>query len=275
MRWDFRCWMHSILIKTSRVKLAKSFRERQFSSQCVESMLERDWSSSCWPWLSSQFDQWVKETTVNDKALASWHAEPRIWLWPCPPNHWREQKCTWPRINQNEGLIFGWVSSKSMDIVADRQRYSQVMETPTLRTKPGVIKWGVSVFNRMSFRDFQENFSCLFICNQFPINLDHGNMPHESWSQTAFKDHVGNYSARREAASPSSLWATGLNGPWFWTISPKLEGEEFVSLKQQLFFSKGNGCWWGGQANLKCASPTPSCSHLPLSFYWPSPSSQE
>lgn len=43
----------------------------------------------------------------------------------------------------------------------------------------------------MSFRDFQENFSCLFICNQFPINLDHGNMPHESWSQTSFKDHVG------------------------------------------------------------------------------------
>ncbi|KAF6320914.1 calpain 13 [Rhinolophus ferrumequinum] len=42
----------------------------------------------------------------------------------------------------------------------------------------------------MSFRDFQENFSCLFICNQFPVNLDHGNMPHERWSQMAFKDHV-------------------------------------------------------------------------------------
>lgn len=176
---------------------------------------------------------------------------------PRPLNSWREQKCTWPRINQNEGLIFGWVSSKSMDNIADRQRYSQVMGTPTLTTKPGVIKWCVSVFNRMSFRDFQENFSCLFICNQFPINLDHGNMPHERWSQIAFKDHIGNYSARREAASPSPLWASGIDGPWFWTISPKLEGEEFVSLKQQLYFSKGNGCWCGWARESQMCLPHP------------------
>ncbi|XP_064350277.1 calpain-13 [Camelus dromedarius] len=42
----------------------------------------------------------------------------------------------------------------------------------------------------MSCRDFQENFSCLFICNQVPISLDHGNMPHERWSQMTFKNHV-------------------------------------------------------------------------------------
>ncbi|XP_072794059.1 calpain-13 [Vicugna pacos] len=42
----------------------------------------------------------------------------------------------------------------------------------------------------MSCRDFQENFSCLFICNQVPISLDHGNMPHERWSQMMFKNHV-------------------------------------------------------------------------------------
>ncbi|XP_070368435.1 calpain-13 isoform X4 [Equus asinus] len=42
----------------------------------------------------------------------------------------------------------------------------------------------------MSCRDFQENFSCLFICNQFPILLDHGNMPHERWSQNTFNDRA-------------------------------------------------------------------------------------
>ncbi|XP_011369052.1 calpain-13 [Pteropus vampyrus] len=42
----------------------------------------------------------------------------------------------------------------------------------------------------MSCHDFQENFSCLYICNQFPINLDHKNMPHERWSQMMFKNRV-------------------------------------------------------------------------------------
>ncbi|XP_037384169.1 calpain-13 [Talpa occidentalis] len=42
----------------------------------------------------------------------------------------------------------------------------------------------------MSCRDFQENFSCLYICNQVPISLAHGNMACERWSQMAYKDRV-------------------------------------------------------------------------------------
>ncbi|XP_012582799.1 PREDICTED: calpain-13 [Condylura cristata] len=42
----------------------------------------------------------------------------------------------------------------------------------------------------MSCQDFQENFSCLFICNQVPISLAHGHMACERWSQMAFKDRV-------------------------------------------------------------------------------------
>ena len=42
----------------------------------------------------------------------------------------------------------------------------------------------------MSCRDFQENFSCLFVCNQVPISLDHGNTPHEKWSQVTLKNHI-------------------------------------------------------------------------------------
>ncbi|XP_019522825.1 PREDICTED: calpain-13 [Hipposideros armiger] len=42
----------------------------------------------------------------------------------------------------------------------------------------------------MSCQDFQENFSCLYICNEFPINLDHGNMTQGGWSQEMFKDHI-------------------------------------------------------------------------------------
>ncbi|XP_054422070.1 calpain-13 [Pteronotus mesoamericanus] len=41
----------------------------------------------------------------------------------------------------------------------------------------------------MSCRDFQENFSCLYVCNEYPVNLDHGNMSLEEWSQMTFKGH--------------------------------------------------------------------------------------
>lgn len=69
----------------------------------------------------------------------------------------------------------------------------------------------VSVFRRMSCRDFQENFSCLFICNQIPITTDHGVTPNESWRQMRFKNQViagntaGGHSARPVACSPSSI----------------------------------------------------------------------
>ncbi|XP_037663424.1 calpain-13 [Choloepus didactylus] len=44
----------------------------------------------------------------------------------------------------------------------------------------------------MSCQDFQENFSHLYICNQTPISLDHGNTLHERWSQlTMFKNQEG------------------------------------------------------------------------------------
>ncbi|XP_004582768.2 calpain-13 [Ochotona princeps] len=42
----------------------------------------------------------------------------------------------------------------------------------------------------MSCQDFQENFSCLYVCNQFPIALDQGNMFHDRWSQIMFKNQV-------------------------------------------------------------------------------------
>ncbi|ELK27345.1 Calpain-13 [Myotis davidii] len=42
----------------------------------------------------------------------------------------------------------------------------------------------------MSCRDFQNNFSCLYVCNQFPVSLDLGHMPHERWSQMTFKNHM-------------------------------------------------------------------------------------
>ncbi|XP_028634826.1 calpain-13 isoform X2 [Grammomys surdaster] len=42
----------------------------------------------------------------------------------------------------------------------------------------------------MSCQDFQENFSCLFICNQIPITMDHGITPNESWRQMRFKNQV-------------------------------------------------------------------------------------
>lgn len=76
----------------------------------------------------------------------------------------------------------------------------------------------------MSCHDFQENFSCLYICNRFPINLDQKNRLHERWSQMMFKNRVipgntagsydiGNYFAKQEAASPSPVLASGLSGP--------------------------------------------------------------
>ncbi|XP_008849180.1 calpain-13 [Nannospalax galili] len=42
----------------------------------------------------------------------------------------------------------------------------------------------------MSCEDFQENFSCLFICNQIPITLDHGVTANETWCQMIFKNQV-------------------------------------------------------------------------------------
>ncbi|XP_057599014.1 calpain-13 [Hippopotamus amphibius kiboko] len=42
----------------------------------------------------------------------------------------------------------------------------------------------------MSCQDFRDNFFCLFICNQVPISLDHGNTLHERWSQMMFKNHL-------------------------------------------------------------------------------------
>ncbi|XP_076798353.1 calpain-13 isoform X2 [Arvicanthis niloticus] len=42
----------------------------------------------------------------------------------------------------------------------------------------------------MSCRDFQDNFSCLFICNQIPITMDHGITPNESWQQMWFESQV-------------------------------------------------------------------------------------
>nr|XP_004451131.1 calpain-13 isoform X1 [Dasypus novemcinctus]XP_012377868.1 calpain-13 isoform X1 [Dasypus novemcinctus] len=44
----------------------------------------------------------------------------------------------------------------------------------------------------MSCQDFRENFSSLYICNEIPISLDHGNKLHERWSQlTIFKNQEG------------------------------------------------------------------------------------
>ncbi|XP_059044681.1 calpain-13 [Mustela lutreola] len=40
----------------------------------------------------------------------------------------------------------------------------------------------------MSCQDFRDNFSCLHICNQFPVSLNQGNVPHERWSQVMFKN---------------------------------------------------------------------------------------
>ncbi|XP_073753317.1 calpain-13 isoform X1 [Callorhinus ursinus] len=42
----------------------------------------------------------------------------------------------------------------------------------------------------MSCQDFQDNFSCLFVCNQFPVSLNQGNMPHKIWSQMMFKNRA-------------------------------------------------------------------------------------
>ncbi|XP_057165317.1 calpain-13 [Ursus arctos] len=42
----------------------------------------------------------------------------------------------------------------------------------------------------MSCQDFQDNFSCLYICNQFPVGLNEGSMPHDRWSQMTFKNRT-------------------------------------------------------------------------------------
>ncbi|XP_007936999.1 calpain-13 [Orycteropus afer afer] len=40
----------------------------------------------------------------------------------------------------------------------------------------------------ISCQDFQDNFSCLYICNQIPISLDHGNILHGRWSEMTFRN---------------------------------------------------------------------------------------
>ncbi|XP_045835744.1 calpain-13 [Meles meles] len=40
----------------------------------------------------------------------------------------------------------------------------------------------------MSCQDFRDNFSCLLICNQFPVGLNQGNVPHERWSRMMLKN---------------------------------------------------------------------------------------
>uniref|UniRef100_A0A8C0D0E5 Calpain 13 n=1 Tax=Balaenoptera musculus TaxID=9771 RepID=A0A8C0D0E5_BALMU len=42
----------------------------------------------------------------------------------------------------------------------------------------------------MSCQDSRDNFFCLFICNQVPVSLDHGNTLPERWSQLMFKNHL-------------------------------------------------------------------------------------
>ncbi|XP_054977339.1 calpain-13 [Sorex araneus] len=42
----------------------------------------------------------------------------------------------------------------------------------------------------MSVRDFQENFSCLYICNKVPISVEDGNLVCTRWSQMMFKGCV-------------------------------------------------------------------------------------
>ncbi|XP_006835343.1 PREDICTED: calpain-13 [Chrysochloris asiatica] len=46
----------------------------------------------------------------------------------------------------------------------------------------------------ISCQDFQKNFNCLFICNRFPISLNHENKLHGSWSKMMFENQsiVGN-----------------------------------------------------------------------------------
>ena len=60
----------------------------------------------------------------------------------------------------------------------------------------------------MSCQDFQDNFSCLYICNQFPVSLNHGNMPPERWSQMMFKNHAapGNTTGSDDIGNDSARW---------------------------------------------------------------------
>ncbi|KAM9635508.1 LOW QUALITY PROTEIN: calpain-13 [Trichechus inunguis] len=53
----------------------------------------------------------------------------------------------------------------------------------------------------ISCQDIQDNFSCLYVCNQTPISLDHGNMFPERWSEMIFKNQGirGNPAATTEA----------------------------------------------------------------------------
>ncbi|XP_045700384.1 calpain-13 isoform X2 [Phyllostomus hastatus] len=42
----------------------------------------------------------------------------------------------------------------------------------------------------MPCRDFQDNFFCLYVCNQYPVSLDHGNTSLGTWSEMMFKSRV-------------------------------------------------------------------------------------
>ncbi|XP_070285045.1 calpain-13 [Myotis yumanensis] len=74
----------------------------------------------------------------------------------------------------------------------------------------------------MSRQDFQENFSCLFICNQFPVSLDLGHMSHERWSQMTFKNRMtpGNTTG---GCDWSSSWQMGCCQRWSHPVSEGLQ----------------------------------------------------
>ncbi|XP_058134189.1 calpain-13-like [Dasypus novemcinctus] len=80
----------------------------------------------------------------------------------------------------------------------------------------------------MSCQDFRENFSRLYICNQIPISLQHGNTFHESWSQlTMFKNQEGPWRDHPHFSVPEGT--EGINAVVSVTMRPqslRVEEEE-------------------------------------------------
>ncbi|XP_027624111.1 calpain-13 isoform X2 [Tupaia chinensis] len=95
----------------------------------------------------------------------------------------------------------------------------------------------------MSCQDFQENFSCLFICNQIPITLDHGNPLHERWSQMMFKNQVirGNTAGQSQREAQYFFFVPkqteGINVVVSFTIMPQSwkSEDEIFPLSFQVF----------------------------------------
>ncbi|XP_003787554.1 calpain-13 [Otolemur garnettii] len=89
----------------------------------------------------------------------------------------------------------------------------------------------------MSCQDFQEYFSCLFICAQIPITLDRGNMLRERWSSMVFRNQVirgNNAGGPKDAHYPFSVHehTEGTNVVVSFTVpgmppSEKAEDEKF------------------------------------------------